>query len=230
MKEILINSAFFGVFLCLGAFQLSLIIKKRLKLAIFNPLLISNLLVIGTLLVFDIPYESFENSAKHISFFLTPLTVCLAVPLYEQLNLLKNNLNAIFAGLIGGVIGGLLCIYLLSLIFGLNHEFFVTLLPKSVTAPIAIGVSEKLGGVVTITVASVIITGIFGNMCGAWLLKIFRVKNSVAKGLALGAASHAMGTARAIEMGSIEGAMASLALAITGLLTVIGASIFAMFL
>ena len=152
------------------------------------------------------------------------------MPLYEQLNLLKNNLNAILAGLIGGVIGGLLCIYLLSLIFGLNHEFFVTLLPKSVTAPIAIGVSEKLGGVVTITVASVIITGIFGNMCGGWLLKIFRVKNSVAKGLALGAASHAMGTARAIEMGSIEGAMASLALAITGLLTVIGASIFAMFL
>ena len=142
----------------------------------------------------------------------------------------KNNLKAIFAGLIGGVIGGLASIYILALIFGLNHEFFVTLLPKSVTAPIGMGVSEKLGGVVTITVASIIITGIFGNMCGAFFLKHFRVKNSVAKGLALGAASHAMGVARAIEMGSIEGAMASLALAVTGLLTVVGASIFAMFL
>ena len=230
MREVLLNSVFFGVFLCLAAFQISLMLKKRFKFAILNPLLISNLLVIGVLLVFDIPYENFNNGAKYISFFLTPLTICLAVPLYEQLNLLKNNLKAIFAGLIGGVIGGLVCIYILALIFGLNHEFFVTLLPKSVTAPIGMGVSEKLGGVVTITVASIIITGIFGNMCGAFFLKIFRVKNSVAKGLALGAASHAMGVARAIEMGSIEGAMASLALAVTGLLTVVGASIFAMFL
>ena len=167
--------------------------------------MISNLLVIGVLLVFDIPYENFNNGAKYISFFLTPLTICLAVPLYEQLNLLKNNFLAIFAGLFGGVVGGLASIYILALIFGLDHEFFVTLLPKSVTAPIGMGISEKLGGIVTITIASIIVTGIFGNMCGAFFLKLFRVKSSVAKGIALGAASHAMGKPGTYKLANEDG-------------------------
>lgn len=230
MREALLNSAFFGVFLCLISFQIGIAVKKRFKFALFNPLLVANVIVIATLVIFGIPYDRFNASAQHISFFLTPVTVCLAVPLYEQLDLLKSNYKAILAGLLGGVIGGLGSIYLMSLAFGLDHQTYATLLPKSVTAPIGMGISEQLNGIVTITVASIILTGIFGNMFGEFFLKLFRVKKSVAKGLALGCASHAMGTARAIEMGDIEGAIASLAMAVTGLLTVVGASIFAMFL
>ena len=146
MREILMNSAFFGVFLCLGSFELGLYLKKRFKLTIFNPLLIGIVLTVCVLLLFKIPYEKFNASASHISFFLTPITVCLAVPLYEQLALLRSNFLAIFAGLISGMIAGLGSIYAMSVIFGLNHTMYVTLLPKSVTAPIGMGISESLGG------------------------------------------------------------------------------------
>lgn len=230
MREILMNSAFFGVFLCLGSFELGLYLKKRFKLTVFNPLLIGIVLTVCVLLFFKIPYEKFNASASHISFFLTPITVCLAVPLYEQLALLRSNFLAIFAGLISGMIAGLGSIYAMSVIFGLNHTMYVTLLPKSVTAPIGMGISESLGGIVTLTVACIIATGIIGSVFGEALLKIFGIKKAMAKGIALGCASHAMGTARALEIGDVEGAMASLAMAVTGLLTVIGAGIFAHFI
>ena len=219
------NSAFFGVFLCLGSFELGLYLKKRFKLTIFNPLLIGIVLTVCVLLLFKIPYEKFNASASHISFFLTPITVCLAVPLYEQLALLRSNFLAI-----SGMIAGLGSIYAMSVIFGLNHTMYVTLLPKSVTAPIGMGISESLGGIVTLTVACIIATGIIGSVFGEALLKIFGIKKAMAKGIALGCASHAMGTARALEIGDVEGAMASLAMAVTGLLTVIGAGIFAHFI
>ncbi len=227
LREAVLNSAFFGVLLCLVALQIGLVLKKRFKIAIFNPLLIANIVVITVLVIFDIPYESFNASAQHVSFFLTPVTVCLAVPLYEQLDLLRRNFAAIISGLAGGVIGGLGSIYAMAVAFGIDHATYVTLLPKSVTAPIGMGISEQLGGIVTITVASIILTGIFGNVAGAFFLRLFRIKKPLAKGLALGCASHAMGTARALEMGDVEGAMASLAMAVTGLITVVGASIFA---
>lgn len=230
MKEAILNSTFFGVLLCLVAFEIGLIAKKRFKMAIFNPLLIANIIVILTLFFLNIPYEKFNASAQHISFFLTPLTVCLAVPLYEQLNLLKNNSLAITIGISAGVFAGLISIYLLSLIFHLDHQFYVTMLPKSVTAPIGIGISDQHGGIVTITIAAIMLTGIIGNVFGDILLRIFRIKKSVAKGIALGCAAHAMGTAKAIELGDVEGAMASLAMAITGLMSVIGANIFINFI
>lgn len=150
--------------------------------------------------------------------------------MYEQMGLLKKNLKAVAAGLISGVLASLVSVFLLAKLFGLNHAQYVTLLPKSITTAIGMGVSEELGGIVTITVAVIIITGILGNMIGEVIFKIFRIQEPVAKGLSLGAASHAIGTAKAMELGPVEGAMSSLAIAVAGLLTVIGASVFAGFM
>lgn len=162
-----------------------------------------------------------------MSYLLTPATVCLAVPLYQQLNLLKKNLKAVAAGILSGVLTSILSVLGLSYLFGLSHDMYVTLLPKSITTAIGMGVSEELGGIVTITVAVIIITGVLGNMIADVVYRVFRIKEPVAKGLALGTASHAIGTAKAMEMGPVEGAMSSLAIAVAGLLTVIFASVFA---
>ena len=162
-----------------------------------------------------------------MSYLLTPATVCLAVPLYQQLNLLKKNLKAVAAGILSGVLTSILSVLGLSYLFGLSHDMYVTLLPKSITTAIGMGVSEELGGIVTITVAVIIITGVLGNMIADVVYRVVRIKEPVAKGLALGTASHAIGTAKAMEMGPVEGAMSSLAIAVAGLLTVIFASVFA---
>ena len=174
-----------------------------------------------------IDYDQYNGGAQYISYLLTPATVCLAVPLYEQLTLLKENLKAVAAGIFSGTLASLGSVYLLSRLFGLNHEQYVTLLPKSITTAIGMGVSQELGGIVTITVAVIIITGILGNVIAEGVCKVFRIQEPIAKGLALGTASHAIGTAKAMEMGPVEGAMSSLAIAVAGLLTVIGASVFA---
>ena len=161
---------------------------------------------------------------------LTPATVCLAVPLYEQLELLKKNMVAVVCGILSGTLASLFGIFVLCMLFGFNHQQYVTMLPKSITTAIGIGLSEELGGIVTITVAVIIITGILGNVIADTVFRIFKIKNPLAKGLALGTASHAIGTARAIEMGPVEGAMSSLAVAVAGLLTVVFISGFAQFI
>lgn len=156
--------------------------------------------------------------------------MCLAVPLYEQMSLLKKNFKAVAAGIVSGVLASLVSVLVLAKLFGLSHEQYVTLLPKSITTAIGMGISEELGGIVTITVAVIIITGILGNVIAELVCKVFHIQEPIAKGLALGTASHAIGTAKAMEMGPVEGAMSSLAIAVAGLLTVIGASVFAGFM
>ena len=227
MMEFIKNSAFFGAMISLIAYEIGLILKKKFKMAIFNPLLISIICVIGVLLIFHIDYEDYNEGGKYISYLLTPATVCLAVPLYEQIHLLRKNLKAVAVGIISGTLAGLCSILLMSKLFGFNHQEYVTMLPKSITTAIGMGVSEELGGIVTITVAVIIITGILGNVIADTVFRIFKIKNPLAKGLALGTASHAIGTARAIEMGPVEGAMSSLAVAVAGLLTVVFVSGFA---
>lgn len=212
------------------AYQAGLWIKRKWKLAVFNPLLISIFLVIAVLLIFDVDYERYNEGAKYLSYLLTPATVCLAIPLYEQLEQLKKNAKAIAAGILSGVLSSLVSVLALAAAFGLSHEEYVTLLPKSITTAIGMGVSEELGGIVTITVAVIIVTGVLGNIIAELVCKIFRIHEPVAKGIAIGSASHAIGTAKAMEMGEVEGAMSSLSIAVSGLLTVIGASVFAMFL
>lgn len=224
------NSVFFGAVISLLAYEFGLILKKKFRLAIFNPLLISILCVMGILAVTDIDYETYNAGAKYLSYLLTPATVCLAVPLYQQLALLKKNLKAVTAGILSGVLASLVSILLLSKLFGLSHEEYVTLLPKSITTAIGMGVSEELGGIVTITVAVIIITGVLGNMIAETVFRLARIEAPVAKGLALGTSAHAIGTARAMELGQIEGAMSSLAIAVAGLLTVGFASVFAGFM
>ena len=211
MNDLILSSATFGVVISFLGFAIGTALKKRFKLAIFNPLLIAILLVIAVLKLFHIDYSSYNASAKYLSYLLTPATVCLAVPLYAQLEKLKQNLPAILCALTVGVLTSLVSVLTLSFLFRLSHQEYVTLLPKSVTSAIGMG-------------------GIFGNVSGDLVCKMFRITEPIAKGLGMGAASHAIGTARAMEWGELEGAMSSLAIVVSGLLTVVGASIFANFL
>lgn len=230
MNNFVTNSAFLGVSLSLLFYALGAFLKRKFKLAFFNPLLISIAVTIVVLLVSKTDYETYNSGAKNLSWLLTPATVCLAIPLYEQLQLLKNNWKAVTFGILSGVLTSLLTVFVLSKILGLSHQHYVTLLPKSITTAIGMGVAEELGGYVTITVAVIIITGVLGNIFGELICKIFHITEPVSKGLALGTASHAIGTAKAMEMGEVEGAMSSLSIAVAGILTVFGSAIFASFM
>ncbi len=230
MLELFQTSVFFGVFITLFTYYLGVKIKEKYKLAICNPLLISMVLIIVVLLIFNIDYDTYNQGASYISNLLTPATVCLAVPLYEKLELLKWNWKAVIVGIGSGVLSSLICIFGFAVIFKMNHQAYVTLLPKSITTAIGMGVSEELGGFVAVTVVSIVITGIIGNICGEWVCKLCKITEPIAKGVAMGTASHAMGTAKAMEMGEIEGAMSSLSIVVAGILTVVGANIFAIVL
>ena len=227
MNEFLQDSVFFGVFISIVTYEIGALIKRKWNVAIFNPLLISIALIIIFLLLFDVDYDTYEFGAKYLSYFLTPATVALAVPLYEQIEPLKHNWKAIVAGILSGALTSAVCVLLLSVIMGLDHKQYVTLLPKSITTAIGMGLSEELGGIVTITVAVIVVTGVIGNMFAEQICKLFHITDPVAKGIAIGSSSHAMGTAKAMEMGEIEGAMSSLSIAVSGLLTVVVSLIFA---
>ena len=229
MNAFLNDSVFFGAFISIFAYEIGLWIKRKFHKAVFNPLLLAIMIVIVILSGFDIDYEVYNAGAKYISFLLTPATVCLAIPLYQQLELLKSHWKAIAAGIMAGVLTTMLTVLGFSILFGLSHSEYMTLLPKSITTAIGMGVSEELGGNVTITVAVIIITGVLGNMIAGLVFKLFRIQEPVAKGIGLGSASHAIGTARAIELGVVEGAMSSLAIAVAGLLTVVTATLFSYF-
>ncbi|MDO5362651.1 MAG: LrgB family protein [Eubacteriales bacterium] len=230
MAKLIENSVFFGAVISLLAYELGLILKRKFRLAIFNPLLIAILCVMGVLVVMDVDYDTYNEGGKYISYLMTPATVCLAVPLYQQLALLKKNIKAVAAGIVSGVLASGVSVFLLAKLFGLSHEEYVTLLPKSITTAIGMGISEELGGIVTITVAVIIITGVLGNMIAEAVLKMAHIEDPVARGLAIGTSAHAVGTAKAMELGQVEGAMSSLAIAVAGLLTVIAASVFSQFM
>lgn len=229
MKELICNSVFFGVAVSIFAYQIGVVLQKRLKTSLCNPLLIAVILIIVILLIFEIDYKSYYEGAKYLSYLLTPATVALAIPLHEQMENLKKNSAAIMAGIISGILSSMLSVLALAFIFKLTKEHYVTLLPKSVTTAIGMGISEELGGIVTITVASIIITGIIGNVFADLILKYTRITHPVAKGIAIGSSAHAIGTVKAMEMGKIEGAMSSLSIAVSGVITVGAASIFAKF-
>ena len=227
MSNFLSNSIFFGVLLCLLSYQAGVFLRQKTKIAAFNPLLISIIIVIFVLVMFNIKFEDFYKGSKYISYLLTPATVALAIPLYSKLALLKANFKAIMSGLIAGVLTSLISIFVMSLLFGLSHEHYASMLPKSITTAIGIGVSEELGGISTITTAVIIVTGVFGNVSADIIYKIFNITNPIAKGIGLGSSAHAIGTSKALEMGETEGAMSSLSIAVAGIITVIFASFFA---
>lgn len=213
MTVFLEDSLFAGVTLSLLAYLLGVVLKKKFKCAIFNPLLISIVITIVVLVTAHVDYDVYNQGASYLSWFLTPATVCLAIPLYEQWKLLKKNIKAVLLGIIAGVLTSLGTVWVLAEIMGLSHKEYVTLLPKSITTAIGMGVSEELGGYVTITVAVIVVTGVLGNIFGELICKIFRITDPIARGLSIGSASHAIGTAKAMELGEIEGAMSSLAIA-----------------
>lgn len=225
MNDFAADSLFFGVFISLLSYGIGVFLKKRLKWSICNPLLISIIITILVLIVCKIDYQVYYEGAKYLSYLLTPATVCLAIPLYEQIERLKEHLLAVVLGLVSGVLTSLGSILAMCVMLHMNHQQYVTLLPKSITTAIGMGISEELGGYVAITIAVIIMTGVLGNMIADVMFRIFSITDPVAKGIALGSSSHAIGTAKAMELGEIEGAMSSLSIVAAGLLTVVLASV-----
>ena len=228
MTDFCNNSVYFGVAVSLVGYVIGVQLKKKFKLAVLNPLMISIIFVVGVVLLFKLDYPSYKKQAEILNYLLTPATIALAIPLYQQLSLLRKNWLAVICGIISGVFASMSSVLAMSVLFSLSHEDFVTLLPKSITTAIGMGVSEELGGIQTITVAVIIVTGVLGNVIGEGVCKLFRITEPISRGLALGTAAHAIGTAKALEMGEIEGAMSSLSIAVAGLLTVVFASFYAM--
>ena len=230
MLDSLTQSVFFGAVLTLAGYEAGLYCKKRWHLAIFNPILIATALAVALLAVLKIPYSVYYSGAKYISYLLTPATVCLAVPLYQQLALLRRHKWAVVAGTLTGVLSSLCIIGLLSALLHLDHTSYVTFLPKSITTAIGIGVATELGGRVPIAVAVIILTGILGSIVAEKWLALLRITHPVARGIALGSSAHAIGTAKAMEMGAVEGSMSSLSIVVCGVCTVVLAPLFAAWL
>lgn len=227
MNEFLLDSACFGIVLSLLCYWIALKISERVKSTLCNPLLVASVIIILILMALKIDYETFDIGASYLTWFLTPATVCLAVPLYRQFQVLKSNMKAIVLGIAAGCIACMVTIAGLAAVFAFDTKLTLSLLPKSITTAIAIGLSEEIGGMSAVTVACVVFTGIFGACTASALFKVFKIEEPVAQGLAAGASAHAIGTSRALELGEIQGAMSSLAIVVTGILTVILAPVVA---
>ncbi|MEG1472975.1 MAG: LrgB family protein [Christensenella sp.] len=221
-----VSSPFFGILLCIGTYAVGLWVNQKTKSPIANPLMIAIALTITVLAVFKIPIEDFNAGANMIGFFLVPATAALALSIYRQIDLLKQNFLPVIAGSAVGSLVSMGSVYGLCRLFGLNDILTHSLIPKSVTTPIAMDLSIQLGGEPSVTMAAVVVTGIIGAMAAPMLIKLFRVNNSVAAGVAIGTSSHVLGTAKALEIGETEGAMSGIAIGVSGILTVL----FAMFI
>lgn len=227
MGEFLLESQFFGLFLSLAFFQLARWLNRKAGREVISPLLFATLLCIAVLLVFDIDFEVYNRGAQYLDVLLTPATICLAIPLYRQYELLRRNAVAVLAGSVAGVAAHMAGCLLMLAVFRLEAAEFITLLPKSITTAIGKSLSAELGGYPAITMAAIMITGLFGAAIAPALLRLFRIRDPLAQGLAIGTASHAAGTSTAVQMGEIQGAASSLAIVVTGLLTVVAAPLLA---
>ncbi|CCU80735.1 LrgA-associated membrane protein LrgB [Halanaerobium saccharolyticum subsp. saccharolyticum DSM 6643] len=218
--EELISTPYFGLIISILTFELGIYLNKKTNLSLFNPLLVSIVLTISILVAFNIDLEIYNQGGDLLSFFLGPATVILAVPLYNRLELLKTNYKAILIGITTGTLTGIVSIIYLTKLFKLDVGVGLAMIPKSVTTPIGMEISKQIGGISSITVAAIILTGILGAVIGPFICNLFGIKNKVAVGIAIGTSSHAVGTSRAIELGETEGAMSGLAIGIAGLITV----------
>lgn len=214
-----IETPYFGILISIIAFEIGLYIYKKTKIPLFHPLLISITLIILTLSIFDINLSSYEKGGNIISLFLGPVTVTLAIPLYRQTELLKKHKMPILIGVFTGVITSFISVVVLAKIFNYDTKMIYSLIPKSITTPIGIEISETIGGIRSITVMSIVITGIIGAIIAPFVCKIFKIEHKVARGIAIGTSSHAVGTAKAMEIGETEGAMSGLAMGLAGLVT-----------
>lgn len=214
-------SPYFGIALSIAAFWIGTKIQKKTGWVVCNPLIIAIVIVAGILLLFKIPYESYNAGGQVINMFLAPATACLAVSIYSRLELLKKNWLPIMVGAACGSLTSMVSIWLMCRLFGLDEAMTASLMPKSVTTPIAISISESSGGMVPITVVAVIITGILGSILAPVLIRLFKVDDPMVAGLSIGACSHAVGTSKAVELGETQGAMSGLAIGICGIMTVL---------
>ncbi len=217
----LVSSPYFGVALSVAAFGIGVKLQQKLKTPVCNPLIVAIVLIAGVLLIFKIPYEAYNAGGEIINMFLAPATSCLAVAIYAKIKILKQYWLPILVGCTMGSAASMLSVYGLCRLFGLDESLTVSLLPKSVTTPVAVSIAESAGGVVPITVVAVIGTGILGSMIAPLLIRIFKVTEPMAAGLAIGASSHAVGTSKAVELGEVEGAMSGLAIGVCGIITVL---------
>ena len=228
MSEVFQSCACFGLLLAMGSFQLARAINKLAGKEVCNPLLFATLLCGAVMLGTGTEYDGFyDNGGNILEFFLTPATICLAIPLYKQFELLKKNAGAVLAGCAAGVAAHMAGCALMLVLFRMEAAEYISLLPKSITTAIGKGLSQELGGFPAITMATIMLTGLFGAVAAPALLRLFRVTEPVSQGLAIGTSSHAAGTSRAVEMGEVQGAASSLAIVVTGLLTVVAAPLMA---
>lgn len=230
MAEFLSQFIWFPIVLTLGAFQIGLWCQKKWKSPICNPILIGAALVIGCLLLLNFPVAAYEKGTTCISWLLTPATVCLALPLYEQLRVLKKNLPAILAGVTAGTLTSLAAVILLCRMFSLDTQIGVSLLPKSITTAMGMVLSEQNGGLVALTTTVILVTGILGNLAGSWICKLLHLNDPVSRGVGFGTASHVVGTSRAAELSPLTGAVSSLSLTVSGVLTAVLFPVACMFL
>ena len=217
----IINSPLFGILLTLVTFEIGVTISKKFKYSFLNPLLIANVLIVGFLLITVISLESYNVGGDYISVMLSPATVVLAVPLYRQISKLKQFWKPILAGIFAGSLTSLACVIVVSKLVGLSETLMLSLLPKSITIPMGSVVSAQIGGIPPVTIIAITITGITGAVAAPAVCKFCRIKHKVAQGIAIGTASHALGTTRAMEMGEVQGAMSSLSIGVAGLFTAI---------
>lgn len=225
MRELL-QSPFFGITLTVAAYVLGMKIQKKSGLVICNGLVLAALMIIALLTAFHIPYEDYYVGGSIINMFLSPATVCVAMSIYAKRDVLKRNLLPVLVGCTVGAVTSVLSVWALCRAFGLDAALTASLLPKSVTTPIASAIAESHGGIVSITAVAVIFTGIVGNLCAPLMIRLFRVKDPVEAGLGIGACSHALGTAKALELGETEGAMSGIAIGLCGIVTTVLALFF----
>lgn len=216
----ILDTPAFGILLSIITFEIGGIICKKTRLSILSPLILSVIFSISFLLFFNIDLELYEKGGDIIHFLLGPATILLAVPLYKQINLLKTNLIPIIGGITIGVITSIVSTWSLSMLFGIENFLIVSMLPKSITTPIGIEISSQMGGIPSITILAIIVTGNIGVMLSKYVLKLFKIEDEVAVGVAHGNSAHALGTTKAMELGEKQGAMSSLSIGVAGLITV----------
>ncbi len=219
MAEFIQGIGVWGVALTLGAFALGTWLNKKTGQAIFNPLLLGSIFVIVFLSLVQIPFAAYKESVSFLSYLLLPATVSLAVPLYEQWQALKKNAVAVFCGILAGSVTSMVSIVAMSWCLQMDPVLSASLMPKSVTSAIGAEVAVEIGGIGSLAGALIILTGIVGNLSAAALCRLCKLRDPVARGVAIGTGSHAVGTARALQMGRVEGAVSSLSIAVAGVLT-----------
>lgn len=217
----LLNSEIFILTLVIGVYLLAVWLYRKTKLNLLNPLLVSIPVLVVITHVLGISYESFEKGSRIISFMLGPTVVVLGYLLYEQVAHLRENAVSIITSVFVGCVTGILSVIFIARYFGADHALIVSLEPKSVTTPIAMSIAEKSGGIPSIAAVVVIVVGIFGGIVGPFVLEKLGISSKIARGLALGSAAHGLGTARAMELGTIEGAISGLAIGVMGIMTAI---------